>query len=229
MTLRRGTPGQEAGWTSFLPVVVLLGTMGAVACLHGLIVLEPLGATALLGGALDRVTSRQVAPLLAALVVAAESASALSGAMVVMALQEGWAALRLLGRDPWTWWGPSALWRGGREGALLTASGFLAFVAGGALVLALMGRSVEPWLGAFVRPAMLPNVLVGMLKGGLLGVGIQALAFRVGLRAIRDMEEGGGASGDAAVGGAAGQAVVHALLFIAVAEAVWVLLVEVHA
>ncbi|MEB3204087.1 MAG: ABC transporter permease [Candidatus Sericytochromatia bacterium] len=226
MTSRRGTPGQEAGWTSLLPVVVLLGTMGAVACLHGLIVLDPMGATALLGHALDRVTCRQVAPLLAALVVAAESASALAGAMVVMALQEGWAALRLLGRDPWTWWGPSALIRGSREGALLTAAGFLAFVAGGGIVLALLGRSIEPWLGAFVRPALLPDVVLGILKGAVLGCGIQALAFRVGLRSVRDLERGNGPGGDAAVGGAAGVAVVHALMFLAVAEAVWVLFVE---
>lgn len=186
-----------------------------------------MGAVAWLGQALDRVTSRQVAPLLAALVLAAEAASALAGAMVVMAQQEGWAALRLLGRTPRTWWGAAALWRGIVGGASYTFVGWLAFVAGGAIVLSVLGRSLEPWMGAFLRPGLFGDIGTGVLKGAFFGLGVQLTAFCTGEGAIRALAEGRGPAGEEAVGEAAGTAVVRALLFLAMAEAIWVFLIEV--
>ena len=199
-----------------------------MACLQGQHVLAPFGATTLLGSTLARVVLRQVAPLLVALVLAAQAGSALAGSLVVAEQSEVLAALRVMGVDERRWIMLPNLVRAAIEGALLTAVGCAALVGGGAFVLMMLGESPAIWMEPFLRPESRGDLLTGVAKGALLGLLNRAWAIGAAWQPIRRMRnaEGLGVGGERLVGETTGRAVVWAIWCLAIFEGLWVFVVE---
>lgn len=199
------------GPDAMLPVVLMLATMGAVAALQGVDVLRMFGADRLLSGMLVEVTIRDLAPTMAALMLAAQAGTAISGELGAMHVGDEAAALRAMSVDPVRFLVVPRLVALTVVTPVFSGVGAIGAIASGFVAAVFFhGASAGPFIEGIVQQLSLGGILESWGKAAVFG-------FLVGLIAcFHGMEATGGSEG---VGRAVNRTVVQSIIVVAGAEA----------
>jgi phospholipid/cholesterol/gamma-HCH transport system permease protein len=166
-----------------VPIVALTTfSSGAVLALYTTEVLVSYGATSLAGGTIGLAVTREIAPVLAGVMVAARSGSAMAAQIGTMKVTEQIDALRVLNVHPTNYLLVPRLLAGMLMLPVLTLVGVYCGMLGGYLVSVVGGvpsgsflQSVQQW----IEPS---DFLGGMQKTVVFGVLIALVACQQGLR-----------------------------------------------
>ena len=184
-----------------LPVLVTVAVfVGSNTALQGYSAFRPLGGQSLLGMFIGLAGLRELAPIIAATLIAAKVGTEMTTTLAVMRIREQIDALEVMGVSPhWYLISPRLLAIGGMLPLLVLLADFLCFSSG--YLVSVHQLHVDP--GAFLSNALeyisIKDIGVGIVKGGVFGVCICTISCYYGFNAS------GGAAG---VGRAANQAVV---------------------
>lgn len=166
-----------------VPIVALTTfSSGAVLALYTTEVLVSYGATSLAGGTIGLAVTREIAPVLAGVMVAARSGSAMAAQIGTMKVTEQIDALRVLNVHPTNYLLVPRLLAGMLMLPVLTLVGVYCGMLGGYLVSVMGGvpsgsflQSVQQW----IEPS---DFLGGMQKTVVFGILIALVACQQGLR-----------------------------------------------
>lgn len=188
------------GVRSLLVLTTVAVFLGSNTALQGYTAFRPLGGEALLGMFVGMAGLRELAPIIAAALVAAKVGTEMTTTLAVMRIREQLDALEVMGVSPyWYLISPRLVAIGVMLPVLIVLSDFLCFSSG--YLVAVYQLHVDP--GAFLGYALqyvgLKDILTGIVKGGVFGVCICTISCYYGFFAS------GGAAG---VGRAANRAVV---------------------
>ncbi len=191
-----------------VPVTLLVGfLLGFIIAYMSAAMLNKFGAEIYVANLIGLALIRELGTIVAAIVLAARSASAFAAEIGTMTVNDEIAALRTMGIDPVRHLVLPRILAGALALPLLSLFADLAGLAGGYLTLALFGYSLKIFLVNAFSFCTVGNLVTTLAKGVVFGVLIAATGCRSGL------ETGTGAD---AVGKATTAAVVSALvLFIA--------------
>ena len=191
---------------SGMPLVALtVGFSGLVFGVYSVSQFKQFGATDMVGQVIGVSMSREVAPVLAATVIAARSGSAIAAELATMKITEQIDALRALATDPLEYLAVP------RYVALVLCMPMLALVGmfagtlGAALLAVQQGVTVQVFLDSLTKHVPVDYVITGCTKSIVFGALIALASLRQGLRC---------GYGSEAVGRTATQAVVLSLLWI---------------
>jgi phospholipid/cholesterol/gamma-HCH transport system permease protein len=183
-----------------LPIVCVIGSlMGLITAFQAAIQLQKFGADAFVADLVSLSLTRELAPLMTAIVVAGRSGAAIAAEIGTMKVSEEVDALRTLGICPHRFLVFPRMFALLLVLPLLTLAGDLVGILSGALVAT---STLEIGLRKFLmstQEALVPaDILGGMLKASVFGVFIAGIACERGL-AARGGAEGVGRSTTSAV------------------------------
>ncbi len=207
---------ERAGADSVPIVLVINFLVGLVTGFQAAVQLKQFGANIFVADLVGLSVTRELAPLMTAIIVAGRSGAAFSAELGTMRVSEEIDALRTLGLDPFTFLVFPRVVTLVVVLPLLTVLGDLIGIAGGLLV-ALLGLDITTtaYLLETQKAVGLWDVFSGCLKTVFFGLNIALIACQRGLAA------GGGAQG---VGRATTSAVVTSLFAIVVVDALFTVL-----
>lgn len=166
-----------------IPIVALTTFFsGSVLALYSTEILVRYGATSLAGAAVGLAVTREIAPVLAGLMVAARSGSAIAAQIGTMAVTEQIDALRMLAVNPVRYLVVPRLLATLMVLPVLTLIGCYAGIGGGLLVSQLGGvpqASFTRSLQQFVQPW---DLVGGLIKAVVFALIISIVACRQGMR-----------------------------------------------
>ncbi|MBM3266639.1 MAG: ABC transporter permease [Candidatus Sericytochromatia bacterium] len=196
---------------ALLPVVVMMATIGGIAALQGVWVLQMFGADRLLSGMLAQVTVRDMAPTMSALMLAAQIGTAFAGELGAMQVTEEEAALRAMGVDPVRFLVVPRVVALTVVAPIAAGLGAVAALGSGYLgAVFVHGASAGPFLAGLAAQISPAAVAEAIWKAGIFGFLCGLLSCFHGMRAR------GGAEG---VGRAVNAAIVQSIVVVAAAEA----------
>ena len=207
---------ERAGADSVPIVLVINFLVGLVTGFQAAIQLKQFGANIFVADLVGLSVTRELAPLMTAIIVAGRSGAAFSAELGTMRVSEEIDALRTLGLDPFTFLVFPRVVTLVLVLPLLTVLADVVGIAGGLLV-ALLGLDItsSAYLIQTQKAVGLWDVFSGCLKTLFFGLNIALIACQRGLAA------GGGAQG---VGRATTSAVVTSLFAIVVVDALFTVL-----
>ena len=207
---------ERAGADSLPIVLVINFLVGLVTAFQAAVQLRQFGANIFVADLVGLSVTRELAPLMTAIIVAGRSGAAFSAELGTMRVSEEIDALRTLGLDPYGFLVFPRVVTLVLVLPLLTVLGDLIGIAGGLLV-ALLGLDIttNAYLLETQKAVGLWDVFSGCLKTVFFGLSIALIACQRGLAA------GGGAQG---VGRATTSAVVTSLFAIVVVDAIFTVL-----
>jgi phospholipid/cholesterol/gamma-HCH transport system permease protein len=195
---------------SSVPIVVLTNFFsGAVLALYSTQFLTKYGATAFVGGTVALAVSREIAPVLAGIMVAARCGSAMAAQIGSMAVTEQVDALRMLSVNPTSYLVLPRVIAGITMVPILALVGIYSGVVGGWLVAMGAGVPTVTFVQSVQQYTQPWDFVGGILKGPAFGLIIALVACQQGLRTTN------GAQG---VGRATTQTVVISMLLIYMAN-----------
>jgi phospholipid/cholesterol/gamma-HCH transport system permease protein len=200
-----------------LPIVLMINFLvGLVTAFQAAIQLKQFGANIFVADLVGLSVTRELAPLMTAIIVAGRSGAAFSAELGTMRVSEEIDALRTLGLDPYHFLVFPRVIALVLVLPLLTILADLVGIAGGLLV-AMLGLDLTPnaYLLETQKAVNLWDVFSGVFKTGFFGLNIALIACQRGLATH------GGAEG---VGRATTSAVVTSLFAIVVVDAIFTLL-----
>ncbi len=191
-----------------VPVTLLVGfLLGFIIAYMSAAMLNKFGAEIYVANLIGLALIRELGTIVAAIVLAARSASAFAAEIGTMVVNDEVAAMRTMGIDPVRYLALPRIAAGALALPLLSLFADLAGLAGGYLTLAIFGYSLKIFVTNAFAFCTVGNLITTLAKGVIFGVLISATGCRCGL------ETGAGAD---AVGKATTSAVVSSLvLFIA--------------
>lgn len=204
---RRETFAQLAamGVGSLPLVVVTVAFSGMVFGVYAVAQFRQMGATDLIGALVAMSMSREVAPVLAATVVAARCGSAIAAEVGTMKITEQLDALRSLATDPVEYLAVPRYIGLVLMLPLLTFVAMLAGIWGAGVMGSLQAVPWSQYIASVWDRLPLEFVLIGVIKGMVFGALIAVSSYRQGVRA---------GFGSESVGRATTQAVVNNILWI---------------
>jgi phospholipid/cholesterol/gamma-HCH transport system permease protein len=207
---------ERAGADSLPIVLVINFLVGLVTAFQAAVQLKQFGANIFVADLVGLSVTRELAPLMTAIIVAGRSGAAFSAELGTMRVSEEVDALRTLGFDPYTFLVFPRVVALVLVLPLLTILADVVGVAGG-VVVAMLGLDItaNAYLIQTQKAVGLWDVLSGCLKTLFFGVNIALIACQRGLAAR------GGAEG---VGRATTSAVVTSLFAIVVVDAIFTVL-----
>ena len=200
-----------------LPIVLVINFLvGLVTAFQAAIQLRQFGANIFVADLVGLSMTRELAPLMTAIIVAGRSGAAFSAELGTMRVSEEVDALRTLGFDPYQFLVFPRVLTLVVALPLLTILADAVGIAGGLLV-AMLGLDITPnaYLIQTQKAVELWDVFSGCLKAAVFGLNIALIACQRGLSAR------GGADG---VGRATTSAVVTSLFAIVVLDAIFTVL-----
>ena len=197
-----------------LPIVaVILFLIGSVSTLQTIAQLRQFGANVLVADILAIGITRELGPLMTAIIVAGRSGSAIAAEISTMKFTEEIDALRTMALDPLRLVAVPKMWAMILTVPLLTVMADFMGLLGGTLTGVLsMEISLTTWTTRITEALMLKDVLTGLVKSISFAWVITAIAVDRGLR------HRGGASG---VGQATTASVVYSIFGIIVLDLAW--------
>ena len=197
-----------------LPIVaVILFLIGAVSTLQTIAQLRQFGANVLVADILAIGITRELGPLMTAIIVAGRSGSAIAAEISTMKFTEEIDALRTMALDPLRLVAVPKMWAMILTVPLLTVMADFMGILGGTLTGVLsMEISLTAWTARISEALMLKDVLTGLLKSVSFAWIITVIAVNRGL------QHAGGASG---VGQATTASVVASIFGIIVLALAW--------
>lgn len=176
--------------------------IGSNTALQGYTAFKPIGGQEFVGMFVAMAGLRELAPLIAAAIIAAKAGTEMTTTLAVMRIREQLSALEVMGVSPyWYLISPRLLAIGMMLPILTVLADFFCLVSGYAVAVWQLGLSEGTFLHhalAYVSPR---DLWVGVIKGGVFGVFICTISCYYGFHAS------GGAAG---VGRAANRSVVVA-------------------
>ncbi|MBS1707391.1 MAG: ABC transporter permease [Armatimonadetes bacterium] len=169
---------------SSVPIVALTSmSSGAVIALYSAQLLVRYGASSLAGGTIALAVTRELAPVLAGIMVAARCGSAMSAQIGTMAVTEQVDALRSLNVHPTNYLVVPRLVAGITMLPVLALVGMYAGIGGGYLVAVKLGQVADGAFWSSVRQFTEPSdIWGGMIKTVVFGFIVAVVACQQGLR-----------------------------------------------
>ena len=208
----RALAGQmmEVGNRSLIVVLVTSAFSGAVFALQTWEGFEQFGATSLVGFAVSRSMTRELVPVLSALIVAGRVGSAMAAEIGTMTVTEQVDALRSMGTDPIKYLVVPRVLATAFMLPILVVIGDLVGIAGGYVVaVQLQGAPATPYWSSSFDYLTLGDITGGLVKACVFGIMIALFGCLRGFRAS------GGAAG---VGKATTGAVVASSMTILISD-----------
>ena len=206
----------EAAGVDALPVVSLVSLLtGLIIAFEAAQPLAAYGAQIYLANTIGRVMTRELGPIMTAVVLAGRSGSAFAAELGTMKVNEELDALGTMGLDPLRFLVIQRILAGTVLTPLLTVYAMALGVLGGAIVMVGIGFSLAIIWNQLLSALAASDVLVGVFKGVVFGAAVSGIGCQ------RGMETG---QGPAAVGVATTKAVVAGILAIVLIDALFALL-----
>ena len=214
--IRRGSFVDQAIFVGSqgLPIVALiLFLIGAVSTLQSIAQLRQFGANILVADILAIGMTRELGPLMTAIIVAGRSGSAIAAEISTMKFTEEMDALRTMALDPLRLVAVPKLWAMVISVPLLTVMADFLGILGGTLTGVLsMEISLTTWTTRVAEALIFKDVLTGLIKSVSFAWIITVIAV------YRGLQHTGGASG---VGQATTASVVSSIFGIIALDLVW--------
>ncbi len=196
-----------------VPLVSLVSLLtGLVLAFESIQPLSRFGAQLFIADTIGIAMTRELGPILTAIVLAGRSGTAFAAELGTMKVDEELDALETMGLDPIRFLVIQRIAAMAVLTPVLTAYSMVAGIAGGAIVMRAIGFSSAVIASELVRAIDVSDVVFGLAKALVFGSLVAALGCQRGL------ETGQGAS---AVGRSATRAVVASIIFIIVVDALF--------
>jgi phospholipid/cholesterol/gamma-HCH transport system permease protein len=197
-----------------IPIVLMINFLvGLVTAFQAAIQLQQFGANIFVADLVGLSVTRELAPLMTAIIIAGRSGAAFSAELGTMRVSEEIDALRTLGLDPYQFLVFPRVIALTVVSPLLTILADVIGIAGGLLVaMFTLDLTFHAYLAETEKALDLFDVFSGLLKSGVFGLAIALIACQRGLATH------GGAEG---VGRSTTSAVVTSLFAIVVADAIF--------
>jgi phospholipid/cholesterol/gamma-HCH transport system permease protein len=203
----------EAAGADALPIVSLISTLvGLVIAFQSAGPLAQFGAQVFIADMIGVVMVRELGPVMTAIVLAGRSGSAFAAEIGTMKVNEELNALETMGLDPLRFLVVQRIMAGLLLNPLLTIYSMLAGVAGGVVVMLMLGFPLTIIYHQLVSAVHLRDLVFGTIKGATFGVLVAAIGCLRGLQTRK---------GPIAVGESTTRAVVTAILIIIIVDAVF--------
>lgn len=199
---------KNTAYQCLLPVIAVVGPTGMVICLQGLIVMKIFGADRLLSSLLSESIVRELSPILASIMVAAQAGSAVAGELGTMRVKEEIDALEVMSVNPFQYVIIPRMIALALVCPLLNIIASSCGIFGGYLVsVVLKGINQGVFLENLFSYLKLSHIAGGLLKSSIFGLVVGVVSCYRGYNVT------GGALG---VGKAANNTVVHTILIIVI-------------
>ncbi|MBC7474003.1 MAG: ABC transporter permease [Candidatus Sericytochromatia bacterium] len=199
---------KNVAFQCFLPVIAVVGPTGMVVTLQGMTVFKLFGAERLLSSLLAESMFRELSPMLASIMVAAQAGSAVAGELGTMRVTEEIDAMEVMSINPFQYVIIPRLIALALICPLLNVIACLFGITGGFLVAVILKHLNQ---GVFIDNLFsylkLSHIWGGMLKASIFGLVVGIMSCYKGYKVT------GGALG---VGKAANNTVVHSILLIVI-------------
>lgn len=194
------------GWRCLLPVLCVVGPMGAAISLQGLKILTWFGTESMLSSMLAVGILREISPVMASMMVASQAGSSIAAELGSMRVKEEIDALEVMAVDPLKRLVAPRLLAGLIITPLLNALASVAGIFGGYLMaVAIKGQNVGTFWANLEMMVSPYDLWVGLVKCATFGLVITTLACYYGFHVT------GGAAG---VGRAANRTVVFSVVMV---------------
>jgi phospholipid/cholesterol/gamma-HCH transport system permease protein len=203
-----------------LPIVLLINfLMGLVMAFQGAVPLQQYGASVFIADLVSLATTRELGPLMTAIILAGRSGAAFAAELGTMTVSEEMDALRTLGFSPWRFLVLPRLLALTLVMPILTLVADVMSIAGGIWVASVaLGVGPSAWFSEMRQRMGLWDVFSGLIKATVFGVAIAVVACQQGFATS------GGAEG---VGRRTTSAVVYSLFAIILLDAGFAVLFQV--
>jgi phospholipid/cholesterol/gamma-HCH transport system permease protein len=196
-----------------LPIVFLVSFLtGLVIALESADPFSRYGAQILIADTIGLAMTRELGPLMTAVVLSGRSGSSIAAELGTMKVNEELDALSTMGLDPVRFLVVQRVIAGTLLTPLLTAYAMAAGIAGGVLVMRGLGLSTPAIWEELVSGVKVSDLTFGLAKGLVFGATIAGVGCHRGMRT---------ALGPTAVGDSATRAVMTALVLVAVLDSVF--------
>jgi phospholipid/cholesterol/gamma-HCH transport system permease protein len=193
-----------------LPVIAVVGPTGMVVALQGITIFNIFGAHRLLSSLLAEAMFRELSPMLASIMVAAQAGSAVAGEIGTMRVKEEIDAMEVMSINPFQYVIVPRMFALALICPLLNIIACSFGIAGGyAVAVGLKGLNSGVFFDNLFSFIKLSHIWGGMIKASIFGIIVGIMSCYKGYNVT------GGALG---VGKAANNTVVHAILLIVIAN-----------
>lgn len=206
----------EASGPQALPIVGMLGFLiGLIIAFQGATLMKQFGAEIYVADSAGLLMTRELGPLITAIIVAGRTGSAFAAEIGTMKVNEEIDAFSTMGLDPVRFLVIPRVIAASVMTPLLTVFANLFGIAGGAIVMMSMGYPLVTYVNRLLAALEPFDYLGGLMKALVFGFLISASGCMCGLRT------GEGAS---AVGNSATRAVVSSIMLIVIADGIFAVL-----
>ncbi|MGD9897260.1 MAG: ABC transporter permease [Candidatus Methylacidiphilaceae bacterium] len=203
----------EAAGVDALPIVSLISFLiGLVIAFESARPLATFGAQLFIANMIGLLMTREMGPIMTAILLAGRSGSAFAAELGTMKVNEEIDALKTMGIDPIRFLVVQRVIAGTIVTPLLTIYSIFVGILGGIVVMLALGFPLEAVYHQMDAAVRIHDILIGIAKGAVFGLLIAASGCFLGLRTRQ---------GPAAVGASATAAVVTGILLIIVADSVF--------
>jgi phospholipid/cholesterol/gamma-HCH transport system permease protein len=206
----------EKAGVDALPIVSLVSLLtGLVIAFESAEPFARYGAQIFIADTIGRAMTRELGPIMTAVVLAGRSGSAFAAELGTMKVNEELNALETMGLDPIRFLVIQRVVAGTMLTPLLTAYSMATGVLGGAVVMATIGFSAAAIWTELAGAISVSDVLFGVFKGFVFGATVATIGCQRGMQTKQ---------GASAVGHSATRAVVASIVLIIVIDSVFALL-----
>ncbi len=199
---------RSIGWQCLIPVIAVVGPTGMVVALQGLTIFDLFGAHRLLSSLLAETMFRELSPMLASIMVAAQAGSAVAGEIGTMRVKEEIDAMEVMSVNPFQFIIVPRLLALAIICPLLNIIACSFGIAGGYLVAVILkGLNHGVFMDNLFSFLKISHIWGGMLKASVFGIVVGVMSCYKGYNVS------GGALG---VGKAANNTVVQSILLIVI-------------
>jgi phospholipid/cholesterol/gamma-HCH transport system permease protein len=203
----------EKAGTNALPIVALISfLMGVIMAFQSAMPMRQFGVDIFVVNLVALAITRELGPLMTAVVLAGRSGSAFAAEIGTMKVNEEVAALTTMGLNPVRFLAVPRVLAGIVVTPVLTVYAMVIGIAGGFFVMMLLGFPLATLTNQLAGSLTVQDVLAGLIKSFFFG------AVVAGVGCMRGLQTGAGAS---AVGDATTRSVVTSIFFIVVLDAIF--------
>lgn len=203
---------EKAGIDALFIVALISFIVGLVMAFQAAMPMRMFGAEIYVANLIGLSVTRELAPLMTAIVLAGRSSSAFAAELGTMKINEEIDALTTMGIDPVYFLALPRILAAAMATPLLVIFADLVGMAGGAIVLLSLGHPVSAYFAQIVSQVTYIDFAGGLFKALIFGILIAATGCFKGLRTK---------SGPSGVGVATTGAVVDSIIIIAIADAIF--------
>ncbi len=203
---------EKSGIDALFIVALISFIVGLVMAFQAAMPMRMFGAEIYVANLIGLSVTRELGPLMTAIVLAGRSSSAFAAEIGTMKINEEIDALLTMGIDPVYFLALPRIFAAAIITPLLVLFADLVGMAGGAIVLVSLGHPVSAYYAQIVNQVSYIDLTGGLLKAFVFGILIASIGCFKGLKTK---------SGPEGVGIATTQAVVHSIIVIALADAVF--------